>query len=74
MGCSWEVRGCWAPHGRLGTTTQVLVETIGYKNSQTWAQISGLTLTSWVTLDKTHFFSEVQKTGIIEVLYCLWIM
>lgn len=60
----------WAPQGPLDTTTRVLVKNTGSRTSQTWAQLSGVTLISCVTLDKTHFLSEVQKMGIM-MLDCL---
>lgn len=61
------------PQDPLGSSTCMLVETIGSRNSQTWGQISGSTLLSCVTLDKARFLSELQKTGII-VPYDHWIM
>lgn len=51
----------------LGITTYILVENIGSRNNQICKQISGSTLISCVTLDKTHFLSELQKTGVIIV-------
>lgn len=50
--------------GPLVTTACVLVMNEGSRTSQIWGQLSGVTLTSCVTLGKTYFLSELQKTEI----------